>query len=60
MTLKDLWRISPQNFIFIRNADGKVTEYAGGKDNADRIVKDILCTSYPNYRHVLEVKIEDI
>ena len=58
MTVKELAKVSPQCFIFIRNDDGSVEEYHW-PDNKIGVfkVKDILATSYPMYKNVLEIKV---
>lgn len=55
MTLHELWRLSPQCFVFIRQKNGVLKEYAGGKKNADARVEKIIGTSYPMFKNVLEV-----
>ena len=61
MTLHELWRGSPQSFIYIRKADGSVEEYHGhplGTDEqASSKVVDVKATSYPMFKSVIEVKI---
>ena len=57
MTLYELWMHAPECFVFIREGGG-VREYIGGKVKADQLVKTVKATSYPNYRHVLEVTLE--
>ena len=63
MTVHDLYMVSPQAFIFIvtRGGDFKVTsrkEYLGGDRDGGLVVGRVLPTSYPMYRHVLEVEIK--
>lgn len=55
MTLHELWRLSPQCFVFIRQKNGVLKEYTGGKKNADARVEKIIGTSYPMFKNVLEV-----
>ena len=55
MTLHELWHLSPQCFVFIRQKNGVLKEYAGGKKNADAVVEKIIGTSYPMFKNVLEV-----
>lgn len=57
MRLIDLWKVTADSFIFIKNADGTHTEYNGTKDLADKIIRNITATSYPMYDKVLEVKL---
>ena len=60
MTVKELWNVSPQCFVFVKSADGKVKEYEGNADeNGAKEVKDILATRYPMYKNVLEVKLAE-
>lgn len=56
MRLIDLWKVTADSHIFIRNSNGTVTEYNGGKDN--RVITNITATSYPMYDKVLEVTLE--
>lgn len=63
MTLKELWFLSPQAFTFIVERDedfNKISsrEYVGGREDGDRRVVRLLPTSYPMYKHVLEVELE--
>ena len=57
-TIQELWRVSPQSFIFIRNEDGSVTEYKGHrlsvKDSVGEVVS-VKATRYPMFDSVLEV-----
>jgi hypothetical protein len=56
MTLHDLWVVlSPQSFIFFRQKNGVLKEYAGGKKYSDAVVGEIHPTSYPMFKNVLEV-----
>lgn len=68
MTLKELWEVSPQNFIFVvdgKNIDdyrgdlefkGLVrTEYNGEKYGEEKIVDRVIAQKYPMYDHVIEV-----
>lgn len=55
MRLIDLWKVTADSFIFIKNADGTHTEYNGTKDMQDRIISNITATKYPMYDKVLEV-----
>lgn len=55
MTLHELWFVAPQCFMFIRQKNGVLKEYTGGKKNADARVEKIIGTSYPMFRNVLEV-----
>lgn len=60
MTLKELWLVSPQSEVFVRDRSiktGKVfaARYTGGKANADRQVLTVTAKSYPMYESVLEV-----
>lgn len=61
MTLHELWRVSPQSFIFIRNADGSVEEYHGHPLATDKLasskVANVFATSYPMFKSVLEVRL---
>lgn len=59
MTLHELWRVSPQCFVFVRQKNGQLKEYAGGKKNADSVVKSILATSYPMFKNTIEVELVD-
>ena len=68
MTVKDLWKVSPQCFIFIIGGEN-ASEYTGDKEfkgitrkeyhgekyGADLVVDRIIATSYPMYEHVIEV-----
>ena len=68
MTVKDLWKVSPQNFIFIIEGENAskyrgdkgftgITrkEYNGEKYGAELKVDRVIATSYPMYEHVIEV-----
>lgn len=61
MTLYELWKVTPRSFIFIRNTDGSAEEYNGDPRGTDELGKsvivDIVATSYPMFKSVLEVKI---
>ena len=59
MTLHELWSVSPQCFVFVRQKNGQLKEYAGGKKNADARVEKIIGTSYPMFKNVLEVTIRE-
>lgn len=62
MTVKELWSVAPQSFVFIAEVDGQptatMTEYCGGKKYADSRVIDVRATAYPMHKSVLEIKIE--
>lgn len=55
MTLYDLWFHAPQCFVFVRKPDGTVQEYTGAQYGKEFKVDNILATSYPMFKHVLEV-----
>ena len=55
MTLHELWRVSPQCFVFVRQKNGVLEEYGGKKKYADAVVESVLATSYPMFKNVLEV-----
>lgn len=58
ITIQDLWRISPQSFIFIKNEDGTVTEFKGNRLSTEDSVGEVVnveAKSYPMYKSVLEV-----
>lgn len=58
LTIQELWRVSPQSFIFIRNRDGSVTEYKGHRLSATDSVGEVIkveAKKYPMYDSVLEV-----
>ena len=58
MTIKELAKVSPQCFIFIRKDDGTVEEYKWGDNQTGALeVADIKATNYPMYKMVLEVRI---
>lgn len=57
MKLYELWRVSPQSFVFVRLANGSVMEYRGGKNGADLEVSRVKATEYPMYKSVLEVEV---
>ena len=62
MTLKELWFVSPQSEVFVRDRSiktGKVfaVRYSGGKANADRQVSKVTAKSYPCHKSVLEVEL---
>ena len=44
-------------FVFVKNDEGKVTEYRGEKYLAGAKVKEIIATRYPNIDMVIEVKL---
>lgn len=58
MRLGELWNVSPQCFIFIRNKN-QVFEYTGESRYKSSVVTTVLATSSPMYEHVLEVTLED-
>ena len=60
MTLHELWSVSPQCFVFVRQKNGQLKEYAGGKKNADAVVEKIIGTSYPMFKNVLEVTLAKV
>ena len=60
MTLHELWSVSPQCFMFIRQKNGVLKEYTGGKKNADAVVEKIIGTSYPMFKNVLEVTLAKV
>lgn len=60
MTVKELWKVSPQNFIFLKDENGRVAEYTGTENGAALEVVDILATNYPMYKNVIEVKARPI
>lgn len=55
MTLRELWLVSPQCFIFIRRGESCVEEYKGGREESDAQIERVLATSYPMFKNVLEV-----
>ena len=55
MTLYELWRVAPTSFVFIRQKNGELKEYVGGKANRDEEVLRVKGTAYPMYKNVLEV-----
>lgn len=59
MTIRELWNVSPRCFIFIRNKDESLQQYDGGKENAGKIILDVMATEYPMYKNVLEVKVKN-
>ena len=59
MTLHELWFVAPQCFVFVRQKNGQLKEYAGGKKNADAVVEKIIGTSYPMFKNVLEVTLAE-
>ena len=59
MTVKDLYDVTSESFIFI-NDGGTMIEFYGQDEYIDRKVTHIKATSYPMYISVLEVEIEEI
>lgn len=62
MTLKELWFVSPQSFVFIKERNSaagadSLTEYKGGVNYADRQVSQVTAKAYPCYKSVLEVEL---
>ena len=62
MTLKELWDVSPQAFVFVveRDEDFNKTssrEYHGSGPIGYMEVARVLPTKYPMYAHVLEVEL---
>lgn len=56
MTVKDLWKVSPQSFVFIKDErTEKVKEYKGEKYGETLEIERVTPTSYPMYQKVLEV-----
>ena len=60
MTLRQLWNISPESFVFVKYASGTVCEYHGGKEFGKEKVATVKGTSYPMYKSVLEVTLEGV
>lgn len=63
MTLKELYKVSPQAFIFVVERDddfSKISshEYHGHGPDGEREVFRVLPTKYPMYAHVLEVELD--
>ena len=54
MTIQDLYNHAPQSFVFIRDKNGRVTEYRGGT-LLDKEIRTVKATSYPMFKSVLEV-----
>lgn len=68
MTLKELWFVSPQNFVFVVGGENAAeyvgekempgitrTEYVGERFGEKMIVERIIAASYPMYKNVIEV-----
>ena len=65
MTVKDLWKVSPQSFIFVRKPDGNLDEIVSGPkgpqaEYRDREILSVLGTRYPSYSHVLEITVKEV
>ena len=62
MTVKDVWQVSPQAYVFLRTIDGekhdKPIAYVGAGRFSDFFVHRIVPTTYPMFRHVLELDID--
>ena len=57
MTIKELAKVSPQCFIFIRTEEG-VKEYKWGDSETGALeITNVLATSYPMFKNVLEVEV---
>lgn len=56
MTLYELWKVTPQNHIFVK-ANDSLMEYTGGKMFRYSQVKDVNAVKYPSQGIVLEVKL---
>jgi hypothetical protein len=56
MTVGELFRVSPQCWVFIRCEDGTVRQCTPADSN--KVVRSVLATNYPMYKHVLEVVLE--
>lgn len=58
MTLIDLWNCTSDTFIFIRTNDS-LYEYCGSQEMAHKKILNMKGTSYPMYKNVIEVTLED-
>ena len=59
MTVRDVWKVAPQSFVFIRGRDGRVKEYCGSGDLGDREVDRMKAVKYPMYDSVIEIVLKD-
>lgn len=60
MTVKELWKVSPKSFVFIKNErTGKVKEYKGEKYGETLEIEIVTVTSYPMYKNVLEITVKN-
>lgn len=64
MTIKELWDVSPQSFVFIRLGEKRVEHYTGPsgfrKCYNEKKVTRVTAKSYPNFKSVLEVELEGV
>ena len=62
MTVKDVWQVSPQAYVFLRKIDGETHDnpvpYVGGMKYSGYYVHRIVPTSYPMYKFVLELDVD--
>ena len=58
MTLKQIWEVSPQSFIYVREG-GKVVEYNGDSEMGRRTIANMKATSYPMFKSVIEVELDE-
>lgn len=62
MTVKDVWQVSPQAYVFLRKIDGEVhrdpVPYAGGEKYSDYFVHRIVPSMYPMHKLVLALDVD--
>ena len=56
MTVGELFRVSPQCWLFIRLENGEIEEYTP-RDYEESVVESVFATEYPMFKNVLEVTI---
>lgn len=59
MTVNDIYNMTAESFVFIRDTEGMLMEYYGQSDLAGLKVVKITATKYPMYNSVLELEVKE-
>lgn len=58
MTVRELYKVSPQNHLFIRTKDG-VKQYKAYDENSDEEINRIFSVNdYPMFSNVIEIELK--
>ena len=57
MTVKELYDVSLNSFVFIRIPGQLAKEFTGSPEYADKMVRKVTAKEYPMYKSVLEVEL---